>query len=305
MEDKFDRITRDPEVVAGQACIRDTGIPVYRVVRLATAGKSTDEILKAFPTLLADDVFQALAYAVGQLQQTITVWRNEGLMPLTNIKGYSDLLLNEAPQPPDQDAAVGEAPADLLAGSTAFTAEQWNRAIRIINADAGRAIVCWSHLADWARTYQEPAIRWQEGMSLQAFVKQEQYLLAQHAPHKTIKAFIPEDLPPALDHGNLKLALVNLLTVDWTPTFTPAVLTAIIAAERSDADTLGITIRRQPDADTQARYAGISPINFYTPGLPWATAALIIHDHGGKFEVFTDQETITFNFTLPVWQEET
>ena len=42
---KLDRITVDPGVFQGQPCIRDMRIPVSLVVKLVSAGKTTDEII--------------------------------------------------------------------------------------------------------------------------------------------------------------------------------------------------------------------------------------------------------------------
>ena len=41
------RITRDPAVMSGKPCIRGMRVTVGTVVGLLTAGRSTDEILKA------------------------------------------------------------------------------------------------------------------------------------------------------------------------------------------------------------------------------------------------------------------
>jgi uncharacterized protein (DUF433 family) len=57
------RITLDPAVMGGKACIRGLRVTVGTVVGLLAAGHSRDEILKAYPYLEAEDVDQALAYA--------------------------------------------------------------------------------------------------------------------------------------------------------------------------------------------------------------------------------------------------
>ena len=45
------RITRDPAVMSGKPCIRGMRVTVGTVVGLLAAGRSTDEILKAYPYL--------------------------------------------------------------------------------------------------------------------------------------------------------------------------------------------------------------------------------------------------------------
>ncbi len=60
---ELDRITVDPKVMGGQACIRGLRIPVSIVIRLIAAGQSTEEILADYPELEENDIRQALEYA--------------------------------------------------------------------------------------------------------------------------------------------------------------------------------------------------------------------------------------------------
>lgn len=59
----FDRITFDPRIMAGQACIRGMRIPVSLVVNLVAHGKQVSEILEEYPDLELADIRQALEYA--------------------------------------------------------------------------------------------------------------------------------------------------------------------------------------------------------------------------------------------------
>jgi uncharacterized protein (DUF433 family) len=59
----FDRITFDPKVLGGRACIRGLRIPVSLLVSQIAHGASQDEILKDYPDLEADDLRQAMEYA--------------------------------------------------------------------------------------------------------------------------------------------------------------------------------------------------------------------------------------------------
>jgi uncharacterized protein (DUF433 family) len=58
-----ERITVDPAVCHGQACIKGTRVMVAVVLDNLAAGLGTDEILRSYPSLTADDVHAALAYA--------------------------------------------------------------------------------------------------------------------------------------------------------------------------------------------------------------------------------------------------
>ena len=60
---RFPRITLDPDVMAGKACIRGLRVTVGTVVGLLAAGRSAEEILSAYPYLEREDIDQSLAYA--------------------------------------------------------------------------------------------------------------------------------------------------------------------------------------------------------------------------------------------------
>lgn len=59
----FDRITFDPQIMGGRACIRGMRIPVSIIVGQVAHGATQEQILADYPDLEADDVRQALAYA--------------------------------------------------------------------------------------------------------------------------------------------------------------------------------------------------------------------------------------------------
>jgi uncharacterized protein (DUF433 family) len=59
----FDRITSDPKIMGGQACIRGMRIPVSVIVSHVADGATFDEILQEFPSLEREDIRQALGYA--------------------------------------------------------------------------------------------------------------------------------------------------------------------------------------------------------------------------------------------------
>jgi uncharacterized protein (DUF433 family) len=59
----FDRITFDPKVMGGRACIRGMRIPVSVIVSQVAHGASLEEILQGYPDLEREDIQQALEYA--------------------------------------------------------------------------------------------------------------------------------------------------------------------------------------------------------------------------------------------------
>jgi uncharacterized protein (DUF433 family) len=67
----LDRITFDPNVMGGRACIRDTRVPVSLVVNLVADDMAREEILEAYPYLEAEDIRQALQYAAWLTEETV------------------------------------------------------------------------------------------------------------------------------------------------------------------------------------------------------------------------------------------
>lgn len=65
----FDRITFDPKIMGGRACIRGMRIPVSVIVGQIAHGASHDEILGEYPDLEPDDVRQAIEYAAWLTQE--------------------------------------------------------------------------------------------------------------------------------------------------------------------------------------------------------------------------------------------
>lgn len=63
MATTFDRITLDPNVLAGRATIRGLRVSVAHIVNLISNGLSPAEIIEDVPDLDAEDIRQALAYA--------------------------------------------------------------------------------------------------------------------------------------------------------------------------------------------------------------------------------------------------
>ncbi len=59
----LERISVNPNVCHGKACIKGTRIMVSVILDNLAAGLSETEILKSYPTLTRDDIRAALAYA--------------------------------------------------------------------------------------------------------------------------------------------------------------------------------------------------------------------------------------------------
>lgn len=67
--DRFDRITLQPDVMGGKACIRGMRVTVGMIVGQIGAGDGVDEILADYPYLEREDVLQALRYAAWRAEE--------------------------------------------------------------------------------------------------------------------------------------------------------------------------------------------------------------------------------------------
>jgi uncharacterized protein (DUF433 family) len=60
---QLDRITQEPAVMGGKACIRGLRVTVGMIVGQIGAGQSVDELLSDYPYIEREDIMQALRYA--------------------------------------------------------------------------------------------------------------------------------------------------------------------------------------------------------------------------------------------------
>ncbi|KJU83425.1 protein containing DUF433 [Candidatus Magnetobacterium bavaricum] len=68
---EFDRITFDPKIMGGRACIRGMRIPVSVIVGQIAHGATPDEVLTDYPDLEPYDIRQALEYAAWLTQEEV------------------------------------------------------------------------------------------------------------------------------------------------------------------------------------------------------------------------------------------
>jgi uncharacterized protein (DUF433 family) len=66
---EFDRVTHNPEVMAGKACIRGMRVTVGMIVRQIGARRTVDELLFDYPYLEREDILQALQYGAWSMEQ--------------------------------------------------------------------------------------------------------------------------------------------------------------------------------------------------------------------------------------------
>ena len=67
--EQFPRITRDPNVMGGKACVRGMRVTVGMILGQIAAGATENELLKAYPYLEREDIREAIGYAAWLAQE--------------------------------------------------------------------------------------------------------------------------------------------------------------------------------------------------------------------------------------------
>ncbi len=68
----FERITIDANICHGQACARNTRIPVHQIIHMLANGDTIEDLLKEFRTLDREDILACLDYAASLAEEQIT-----------------------------------------------------------------------------------------------------------------------------------------------------------------------------------------------------------------------------------------
>ena len=69
----FERITTDPNILGGKACIRGMRISVSLIVNLIANEMTVKEIIDEYPDLEPEDIRQALRYAAWAVEDTVYI----------------------------------------------------------------------------------------------------------------------------------------------------------------------------------------------------------------------------------------
>jgi len=67
--EQLDRITQQPDVMNGKACIRGMRVTVGMIVGQIASGHSMDDLLAEYPYLEREDIAQALRYAAWRTEE--------------------------------------------------------------------------------------------------------------------------------------------------------------------------------------------------------------------------------------------
>jgi uncharacterized protein (DUF433 family) len=73
----IERISVDPGICHGQACIKGTRIPVYQILHMLANGDTVEELLKEYLSLKREDILACIEYAAELTEEQIVP--DEGL----------------------------------------------------------------------------------------------------------------------------------------------------------------------------------------------------------------------------------
>ncbi|MEW6096928.1 MAG: DUF433 domain-containing protein [bacterium] len=66
------RISIDPRICHGQACVKGTRIPVHQIVRMLANGDTVDDLLQEYPTLKREDIWACLDYTASLAEEYVS-----------------------------------------------------------------------------------------------------------------------------------------------------------------------------------------------------------------------------------------
>jgi uncharacterized protein (DUF433 family) len=133
MVQQHNRIAQQADKFGGQPYVEGTIITVQTIIELALNGKSQMDIQKLHPQLELEDIYQALSFGIGDFLRGVSYWRHDAMTPLTQIKGYSEIL-------------VGRTEFDELDTIPREQQEKW---LSIIHSSSQRSIARWQQMSHW------------------------------------------------------------------------------------------------------------------------------------------------------------
>lgn len=66
------RISINPKICHGQACIKGTRIPVHQIIRMMANGDTIEELLEEYPSISREDILACLEYAASLAEEELT-----------------------------------------------------------------------------------------------------------------------------------------------------------------------------------------------------------------------------------------
>jgi len=67
----IERISIDPKICHGQACIKGTRIPVHQILHMLANGDTAEGLLEEYPSIEREDILACLEYAASLTEEQV------------------------------------------------------------------------------------------------------------------------------------------------------------------------------------------------------------------------------------------
>jgi uncharacterized protein (DUF433 family) len=67
----IERISIDPKICHGQACIKGTRIPVHQILHMLANGDTVEELIEEYPSIEREDILACLEYAASLTEEQV------------------------------------------------------------------------------------------------------------------------------------------------------------------------------------------------------------------------------------------
>ena len=279
MSQSFGRIKRDFSKFGGQAYIHQTDITVNQILVKSMQGASIEDILAEFPKLSIDDIQQALNYVIYDIFKGVAYWRHDGITPLTQIKGYSEILVGKTG----------------FEGLETIPDEQKRQWLDVIHTSSQRGIARWQQMSQWlSKQYMPEPNHDSEICQIESFIIEIVSVAQNYEPSLQIEV-PPFDLSISIEAHDETASVLGSILAFAKNTFAPQTYIDLEPANKH----IMISIRRQlsyPDDDIQKLLA--------IPYSPIATAITFFYLQDISFGINREADTIIFSAKLPIWTEE-
>ncbi len=276
MSQPFGRIKRDASKFGGQPYIHKTSITVNQILAKSMQGESIDDILSEFKTLTSDDIHQALNFVIKDIFSGVSYWRHDGITPLTQIKGYSEIL-------------VGKTEFDDLDTIPNEQKHQW---MTIIHSSSQRGIARWQQMSQWMSSqYKNNEDDELEVFQIEQFIIDLVSIAQNYEPSLEIDVSPFDSQTNIESHSETALILGSILAFAKN-TFTPETNINL----EVENNHLILSIHRQllyPDDNIEKLLS--------IPYSPVATASTFFYMQNITFSVSRENDTIIFVTELPIW----
>lgn len=278
MTQLFNRIQQDIDILGGQPYIINTKITVREIIEKSLNGDPVQRILEVYPELSAEDIHQALSFAINDFLRGVSYWRHDAMTPLTQIKGYSEIL-------------VGQTDFGNLDTISQEQKQQW---LSIIHSSSQRGIARWQQMSHWiTNQYQVHTESNSEVYAMDWFIHSAVSYAKNYEPTLEIELSEATPILNIESHEDTTMILGSMLAYAKN-TFHPQI-------------TINYTIKKQQIIIYIQRYLQYSDDDIAkliaTAYNPISTARKFFFAQQNPFLIEREDDTIVFTLMLPIWSD--